>query len=175
MQRRRVVRVLGILFLVSVGLLPLRAGAQSADLPNENLPGNSPTLPNSNLPGSMPDDNPVSLPNTDTSRAVIQPFDAEAVLYPPGSNVPVRNPSVPPTPLETVQEQQRAAQEAELARQAAVLEAARLEAQLARDQAAAAQAEAAAARDEAAAARDQAAAVQDEAAAFEKQQEATGR
>jgi hypothetical protein len=39
-----------------------------ADLPNANLPGNSATLPNSNLPGSVPTDNPITLPNTDTSR-----------------------------------------------------------------------------------------------------------
>jgi hypothetical protein len=38
-----------------------------ADLPNANLPGNSPTLPNSNLPGNLPTDNPIVLPNTDTS------------------------------------------------------------------------------------------------------------
>jgi len=38
-----------------------------ADLPNANLPGNSPTLPNSNLPGPVTTDHPVMLPNTDTS------------------------------------------------------------------------------------------------------------
>jgi len=38
-----------------------------ADLPNANLPGNSPTLPNSNLPGPVTTDHPIMLPNTDTS------------------------------------------------------------------------------------------------------------
>ena len=50
-------------FAVTVGV----ALAQ-ADLPNANLPGNSATLPNSNLPGPLPTDNPIILPNTDTSR-----------------------------------------------------------------------------------------------------------
>src|SRR3954453_10960131 len=38
-----------------------------ADLPNANLPGNSPTLPNSNLPGPVTTDQPIMLPNTDSS------------------------------------------------------------------------------------------------------------
>lgn len=38
-----------------------------ADLPNANLPGNSPTLPNSNQPGPLSTDQPIMLPNTDTS------------------------------------------------------------------------------------------------------------
>ena len=38
-----------------------------ADLPNANLPGNSPSLPNSNMIGSLPTDHPVNLPLTDTS------------------------------------------------------------------------------------------------------------
>ena len=42
-----------------------------ADLPNANLPGNSPTLPNSNTIGSLPTDNPISLPNTDSAGDVV--------------------------------------------------------------------------------------------------------
>jgi hypothetical protein len=42
-----------------------------ADLPNANMPGNSPTLPNSNLIGSLPTDNPISLPNTDTAGDIV--------------------------------------------------------------------------------------------------------
>lgn len=38
-----------------------------ADLPNANLPGNSPSLPNSNLPGPVTTDQPIMLPNTDSS------------------------------------------------------------------------------------------------------------
>lgn len=38
-----------------------------ADLPNANLPGNSPTLPNSNLPGPVTTEQPIMLPNTDSS------------------------------------------------------------------------------------------------------------
>jgi hypothetical protein len=38
-----------------------------ADLPNANLPGNSATLPNSNLPGPVTTDQPIMLPNTDSS------------------------------------------------------------------------------------------------------------
>src|SRR4051794_12855812 len=38
-----------------------------ADLPNANLPGNAPTLPNSNLPGPVTTDQPIMLPNTDSS------------------------------------------------------------------------------------------------------------
>ena len=52
-----------------VHLLALTFGIvlAQADLPNANLPGNSPTLPNSNTIGSLPTDNPITLPNTDTS------------------------------------------------------------------------------------------------------------
>ncbi|HWE28031.1 MAG TPA: hypothetical protein VHB97_08525 [Polyangia bacterium] len=42
-----------------------------ADLPNANLPGNSATLPNSNQPGPLPTDNPIMLPNTDTSGSAV--------------------------------------------------------------------------------------------------------
>ncbi|MDB4965245.1 MAG: hypothetical protein JWN44_934 [Myxococcales bacterium] len=51
-------------------LIALTVGSviAQADLPNANLPGNSPTLPNSDLPGSVPNDNPIALPSTDTSR-----------------------------------------------------------------------------------------------------------
>ncbi|HEX9104110.1 MAG TPA: hypothetical protein VF997_17985 [Polyangia bacterium] len=37
-----------------------------ADLPNANLPGNSPTLPSSNMPGPVTPDQPIVLPNTDS-------------------------------------------------------------------------------------------------------------
>lgn len=42
-----------------------------ADLPNANLPGNSPTLPNANLPGPVTTDQPIMLPNTDSSGYAI--------------------------------------------------------------------------------------------------------
>ncbi len=42
-----------------------------ADLPNANLPGNSPTLPNSNLPGPVTTDQPIMLPNTDSSGTAV--------------------------------------------------------------------------------------------------------
>ena len=42
-----------------------------ADLPNENLPGNSPTLPNSNLPGPVTPDQPIMLPNTDSGGSQV--------------------------------------------------------------------------------------------------------
>ncbi len=50
------------IFAAAAGVL-----VAQADLPNANLPGNSPTLPNSNLPGPVPTDEPIMLPNTDTS------------------------------------------------------------------------------------------------------------
>jgi hypothetical protein len=43
------------------------ARADPTDLPNANLPGNSATLPNSNLPGPVTVDQPIMLPNTDSS------------------------------------------------------------------------------------------------------------
>ena len=43
-----------------------------ADLPNANLPGNSPTLPNSNTIGSLPTDNPITLPNTDSAGDAVR-------------------------------------------------------------------------------------------------------
>lgn len=42
-----------------------------ADLPNANLPGNSPTLPNSNLPGPVTTEQPIMLPNTDSSGSQV--------------------------------------------------------------------------------------------------------
>jgi hypothetical protein len=42
-----------------------------ADLPNANLPGNSPTLPSSNLPGPVTTDQPIVLPNTDSSGSAV--------------------------------------------------------------------------------------------------------
>ncbi len=56
-----VLQILAVTFGVAVA---------QADLPNANLPGNSPSLPNSNLPGPVPipEDRPIMLPNTDTSR-----------------------------------------------------------------------------------------------------------
>jgi hypothetical protein len=64
-------RTLGIVCVLS--LIPLVAFADPADLPNANLPGNSPSLPNSNLPGSVPDDHPVQLPDTDTTAPASLP------------------------------------------------------------------------------------------------------
>src|SRR5437764_939264 len=72
--------------------------ALTTDLPNANLPGNSPSLPNSNVPGSLPDDNPVSLPNSDTSEAVIQPGGTGPLFSQEG--LPQRNPTAPLTPEE---------------------------------------------------------------------------
>jgi hypothetical protein len=151
-------RVLLVAALGGLTLAPQLAWAQDADLPNANLPGNSPTLPNSNLPGSLPTDNPIYLPNTDTSRAVIAP--GQDLVFPEGSNVPVRNPSAPLTPEERAalppspQEQLSAAQ-----REA---EAAKAEAVEAREQAAEAREEAARAREEAAKLREEAARARDE-------------
>src|SRR6185312_13720528 len=56
----------GALACCLVGGAGATAFAQ-ADLPNANLPGNSPTLPNSNLPGPVTTDQPIMLPNTDSS------------------------------------------------------------------------------------------------------------
>jgi hypothetical protein len=42
-----------------------------ADLPNANLPGNAPSLPSSNLPGPVTTDQPIMLPNTDSSGSAI--------------------------------------------------------------------------------------------------------
>src|SRR5437762_13805326 len=83
---------------VAVCLLGPAAAAAKADLPNANLPGNSPSLPNSNLPGSMPTDNPITLPSSETSRAVVQP--GQERLYEPDSKPPSRNPTAPPSPDE---------------------------------------------------------------------------
>jgi len=51
-----------------------------ADLPNANLPGNSPTLPNSNQPGPLPTDHPVMLPNTDTWGTAVTEAEAMRAL-----------------------------------------------------------------------------------------------
>jgi hypothetical protein len=61
--------MLSQIFVATFGIV-----VAQADLPNANLPGNSATLPNSNLPGPVPNlaDNPIVLPNTDTSNAAIQ-------------------------------------------------------------------------------------------------------
>jgi hypothetical protein len=146
-----------VLLLVIVGA-PLSVRAQ-ADLPNANLPGNSPTLPNSNLPGSLPTDNPISLPSSDTTPSVVQPWSP--YVFPFG-NLPVRNPTVPPTPDELVaidEESQRRLNDAELA------------ARTIRDSAAARE-DAAAARENAAAAREDSAAVREDVAATVEQQAA---
>ncbi|MCU1277526.1 MAG: hypothetical protein JWM53_1072 [bacterium] len=52
-----------------------------ADLPNADLPGNSPTLPNSNLIGSLPTDNPITLPNTDTAGDAVTQRQIAAEQY----------------------------------------------------------------------------------------------
>jgi hypothetical protein len=67
LHRRINVRVLVVVALV---LLPALA---QAELPNANLPGNSPSLPNSNMPGNVPNpaNNPVVLPNTDTDNQTL--------------------------------------------------------------------------------------------------------
>jgi len=140
-------RVLAVLLV----LLPTAALAQSADLPNADLPGNAPTLPNSNLPGSLPTSNPISLPSTDTSKAVT-PW--EPTLFPPYSSVPKRNPTAP-VPVEDRAVDQRALLEQAL--------------ENARGEAAAAREDAAQARDEAAAARDEAAHAQSDAADLREQ------
>lgn len=141
-------RFLSALALAAAGVAPVAARAQ-ADLPNANLPGNSPSLPNSNLPGSMPDNNPIYLPNTDTTKAVI-PYDP--TVFPDGANLPQRNPSqpLPPEVAEPCAGVQQQLQQAQ-----ADVESARAEAQQAQDDAAAARDEAAAARAEAAALRTQ--------------------
>ncbi len=56
-----------------LGALTLAVGivVAQADLPNANLPGNSPTLPNSNLPGPVTTDQPIMLPNTDSSGTAV--------------------------------------------------------------------------------------------------------
>jgi hypothetical protein len=133
---------------VCLAVLPLAAHAQSADLPNADLPGNSPSLPNSNLPGSMPSSNPIHLPSTDTSKAVT-PWDP--TVFPQGANVPQRNPSQP-IPSEQRVDEREAMQRA--------LDEARADAAAARQDAARARDDAAAARDEAADARAAAAALQ---------------
>jgi hypothetical protein len=140
----------------TLGFVLLVSSTAQATLPNENLPGNSPSLPNSNLPGSMPTDNPVYLPNTDTSRAVI-PFTPQPG-FAPGANVPERNPTLPPSEAEVqaVSERDQLIQS---------LNAARQEAANANKEAEAARADAADARDQAAAARVQAAASEFRAAA----------
>jgi hypothetical protein len=60
---------------VAVGALAWGAGgvavADPTDLPNANLPGNSATLPSSNLPGPVTTDQPIMLPNTDSSGSQV--------------------------------------------------------------------------------------------------------
>jgi len=61
-----------------LGALTLAVGlvlAQS-DLPNANLPGNSPTLPSSNLPGPVTTEQPIMLPNTDSSGRSVEEAQA---------------------------------------------------------------------------------------------------
>jgi hypothetical protein len=140
----------GVRRLLSTAIVLLVPAGALAQLPNENLPGNSSSLPNSNLPGSMPNNNPVTLPNTDTTPSVIQ-FGSQQQIFDPETNLPTRNPTSPPTP-----EEQAAAQQAEKGR-SEELERARTEAQQARDDAVAAREESAKAREDAAAARDEAA------------------
>jgi hypothetical protein len=134
-----------VLVSLSLVLCPRLLFAQSADLPNADLPGNSPSLPNSNLPGSMPTANPITLPPSDTSKAVT-PWNG--LIFPEGSNVPERNPTQPISQEEWNQPLQQ-----QLAESQAQTVAAQKEAQAAREDAASARDEAAAARDEAAAAR----------------------
>jgi hypothetical protein len=52
-----------------------------ADLPNANLPGNSPTLPNSNMIGSAPSDYPITLESTDTSPESVAQREFVAEQY----------------------------------------------------------------------------------------------
>jgi hypothetical protein len=137
---------------LGLALVVLAGTATAQDLPNANLPGNSPTLPNSNLPGPLPTNNPITLPNTDTSQAVQVPFLDR--LFQPGTNVPDRNPTIPPTPPEEAAATDR--QIGELQR----------EVESSRAETAAARAEADEARQEASAAREAAAAAQAEAAAW---------
>lgn len=154
-----------VLLLVIVGA-PLSARAQ-ADLPNANLPGNSPTLPNSNLPGSLPTDNPISLPSSDTTPSVVQFWSP--YVFPLGSNLPVRNPTVPPTPDELVAidvETRRRLNDADLAARAIRDSAA------ARENAAAVRENVAAVRENAAAAREDSAAAREDVAATVEQQAA---
>jgi hypothetical protein len=130
-----------------VVLLAGSAGALAQGLPNENLPGNSPSLPNSNLPGTMPDNNPITLPSTDTTPSVIVPGQE----FYRDTNLPIRNPSVPPTPeqLEAMRTPEDRLNE-QLQRSEQAVQDAKDEATKARDEAAAARDEASKARDEAA-------------------------
>ena len=127
------------------------ASAQSTDLPNANLPGNSPTLPNSNLPGSMPTSNPITLPNTDTTPATIPWYPN---LYPEATNVPARNPTTP-APAEARSESPNAAILRALEQAQTDARNAQQEAAQARDDAAGAKEEAAKAVGESAALREQ--------------------
>jgi hypothetical protein len=145
-----------VLVILGSLLVGVAAFAQ-ADLPNANLPGNSPSLPNSNLPGSMPTDNPIYLPDSDTSPAV--GHYGPSAIFQPGSNLPLRNPTLPPSP-----DEQAAARPQDERQQLQLLTTMR-ELAAAREQAAKAHEEAAAAKDEAAAARDEAAAARAAAAA----------
>jgi hypothetical protein len=113
--------------------------ALGTDLPNANLPGNSPSLPNANLPGSLPNDNPISLPNSDTTPSV---WHYGADTFTP-EGLPLRNPTLPPTPaeIEAAQAPQRAFEDQ--------LNAARDDAAAAREDAARAREDAANAREEA--------------------------
>ncbi|HEY1586213.1 MAG TPA: hypothetical protein VGH63_11045 [Polyangia bacterium] len=56
------------------------AYADPTDLPNANLPGNSATLPSSNLPGPVTLDQPIMLPNTDSSGTAVTEARATAAL-----------------------------------------------------------------------------------------------
>jgi hypothetical protein len=136
-------------------LTALLVVALTADLPNANLPGNSPTLPNSNLPGVMPNDNPIYLPNSDTTPSVIQWGQPPGYWLPDG--LPAFNPTKPLTPAEVqaIYEPQQKPLEEELYR-------AREDAAAARDEAARAREDAANAREDAADARDEAASLREE-------------
>ena len=57
--------------LIGAVTLALGMVVAQADLPNANLPGNAPTLPNSNLPGPVTTDQPIMLPNTDSSGSQV--------------------------------------------------------------------------------------------------------
>jgi hypothetical protein len=81
--------------VLAVSLFPLVAAADPADLPNANLPGNSASLPNSNLPGSLPDNEPITLPNTDTEPPIYWPGPRWWPLAQPSI---VRVPNLMPAP-----------------------------------------------------------------------------
>ncbi len=67
---RRTWRIVGVQALACCAAVGIGvARADSTALPNANLPGNSATLPSSNLPGPVTVDQPIMLPNTDSSGA----------------------------------------------------------------------------------------------------------